>query len=170
MTDRKNVVGFEVLTPVVMKNSIFWDITPCSLLKVNRLFGGIYRHHLQGRRISQARYNLLATWFHAGFLRRLFFDPEDDGNMFLRSVGWLSTACTVLYHRRHNSSETVRWRSCHSALYYLLGSSILLANCLAHFATLKTEAVCFSEMFVYFYRVRRCYTPEDITLLPNHFL
>jgi hypothetical protein len=29
--------GFEVLTPVVMKNNIFWDITPCSPLKVNRL-------------------------------------------------------------------------------------------------------------------------------------
>jgi hypothetical protein len=29
------VVGFEVLTAVVMKSSIFWDITPCSLLKIN---------------------------------------------------------------------------------------------------------------------------------------
>jgi hypothetical protein len=28
-------VGFEVLTAVVKKSSIFWDITPCSLLKVN---------------------------------------------------------------------------------------------------------------------------------------
>jgi hypothetical protein len=28
-------VGFEVLTAVVMKSSIFWDITPCSPLKVN---------------------------------------------------------------------------------------------------------------------------------------
>jgi hypothetical protein len=27
--------GFEVLTPVVMKSSIFWDITPGSPLKVN---------------------------------------------------------------------------------------------------------------------------------------
>jgi hypothetical protein len=25
---------------VVMKSLIFWDITPCSLLKVNRRFGG----------------------------------------------------------------------------------------------------------------------------------
>jgi hypothetical protein len=33
-------VGFEVLTPVVMKSSIFWDISPCSLLKVNRLLAG----------------------------------------------------------------------------------------------------------------------------------
>jgi hypothetical protein len=28
-------VGFEVLTVVVMKSIIFWDITPCSSLKVN---------------------------------------------------------------------------------------------------------------------------------------
>jgi hypothetical protein len=28
-------VGFEVLTAVVMNNSIFWDITPCSPLKFN---------------------------------------------------------------------------------------------------------------------------------------
>jgi hypothetical protein len=33
-------VRFEVLTGVVMKSSIFWDITPCSLLKVKRYFGG----------------------------------------------------------------------------------------------------------------------------------
>jgi hypothetical protein len=31
-----------------MKNTIFWDITPCSWLSVNRCFGGIYRLHLQG--------------------------------------------------------------------------------------------------------------------------
>jgi hypothetical protein len=35
-----NNVGFEVLTAVVMKRSIFWDITPGSLLKANRRFGG----------------------------------------------------------------------------------------------------------------------------------
>jgi hypothetical protein len=33
-------VGFEVLTAVVMQSSIVRDITPCSLLKVNRRFGG----------------------------------------------------------------------------------------------------------------------------------
>jgi hypothetical protein len=43
-------VGFEVLTTVVMKSSIFWDITLCSLLKINRYFGGIYCLHLQGQR------------------------------------------------------------------------------------------------------------------------
>jgi hypothetical protein len=32
-------VGLEVFTPVVMKISIFWDITLCSLWKVSRRFG-----------------------------------------------------------------------------------------------------------------------------------
>jgi hypothetical protein len=35
---------------VNMKRSIFWDITPCSPLSVNRRFGGTYRFHLQGRK------------------------------------------------------------------------------------------------------------------------
>jgi hypothetical protein len=48
-------VGFEVLTAVVMKSTIFWDITPCSVLSVYVHFGGTYR------------------------------DPEDGGDMFLRN-------------------------------------------------------------------------------------
>jgi hypothetical protein len=48
------LVGFEVLT-VVVKSTIFWDITPCSPLNVNRRFGETYRLHFQGRRISWAR-------------------------------------------------------------------------------------------------------------------
>jgi hypothetical protein len=32
------VVGFEVLTVVVMKSSVTGDIVPCSLLKVNQRF------------------------------------------------------------------------------------------------------------------------------------
>jgi hypothetical protein len=43
-----------------MKSSIFWDITPCTLLKVNRRFGGTYRLHLQSRRINQAKRNAKA--------------------------------------------------------------------------------------------------------------
>jgi hypothetical protein len=42
------------------KSSVFWDVTPCGLLKVNQRFGGTCRLHLQSRRIS--------TCFHAGFL------------------------------------------------------------------------------------------------------
>jgi hypothetical protein len=32
------LLGFEVLTAMVKKSSIFWDITPCNPLKVNRRF------------------------------------------------------------------------------------------------------------------------------------
>jgi hypothetical protein len=45
-------VGFEVLTAVIMKSTIYWDITLCSPLNVNRLVRGIYHLHLQGRRSS----------------------------------------------------------------------------------------------------------------------
>jgi hypothetical protein len=38
-------IRFEVLTAVVMKISIFWDITPCMALKINRRSGGTYRLH-----------------------------------------------------------------------------------------------------------------------------
>jgi hypothetical protein len=34
------IIGFEVLTAVIMKSTISWDITPCSPLSVNRRFGG----------------------------------------------------------------------------------------------------------------------------------
>jgi hypothetical protein len=62
-------VGAETLTAVVMKSSIFWDITPCSPLNVIPGFGGTC-HLLQ-----------------AGFLLGLSFSPEDGGDMFLPNVG-----------------------------------------------------------------------------------
>jgi hypothetical protein len=75
---KSHSVKFEVLTAVVMKSAIFWDIMPCNPLKVNRRFGGTYRFHLRA---------LLATCFRAGFLLGLFFYPEDEGHMFLRNDG-----------------------------------------------------------------------------------
>jgi hypothetical protein len=48
-------VGFEVLTAVVMKSSVFCDITPLSPVNVNGHFRGICRLHLEVRRIRQAR-------------------------------------------------------------------------------------------------------------------
>jgi hypothetical protein len=58
----KKSVGFEVLTAVVMKSSIFWDIMPCSPLEISRRFGGIYRLHLQGRIINRARNQRESRW------------------------------------------------------------------------------------------------------------
>jgi hypothetical protein len=53
-------IGFEILTVAVMKKSIFWDIMPFSLLKVNQRFKRTIRLHLQVQRITQA---LLSTCF-----------------------------------------------------------------------------------------------------------
>jgi hypothetical protein len=45
-------VGFEVLTAVVMKSSIFRDMTSFIPLKVDRHFEATCRLHLQDRRVS----------------------------------------------------------------------------------------------------------------------
>jgi hypothetical protein len=45
-----------------MKSTIYWDITPCSLLNVNRRFGGTNRLHLQGGKISRARNQRESRW------------------------------------------------------------------------------------------------------------
>jgi hypothetical protein len=95
-------VGFEVLTAVVMKSSVFWDIMPCSPLKLYRRFGGTCRLHLQRRRICQARSQRVAI--RTNFLLSLLFDFEDGGDMFLRNVGTISTEYTALYPRRWFSS------------------------------------------------------------------
>jgi hypothetical protein len=41
---------------------LFWDRTPCSLLKVNRRFGGTYHRYLQVRRRRQARIQRESMW------------------------------------------------------------------------------------------------------------
>jgi hypothetical protein len=75
-----------------LKSFLFWDITPYSLVKVSWCFGGIFRHHFQGWRISQARkprgkqIHLHATCFQANSLFGLFFDPEDGCDVFLLNI------------------------------------------------------------------------------------
>jgi hypothetical protein len=59
-------IEFEGITAMVMKSSIFWDITPCSPLEVNRRLGGTCRFHLQGRIISQGR-NQSESWWQAPY-------------------------------------------------------------------------------------------------------
>jgi hypothetical protein len=48
----KMYVGYEVLTEMFMKSSIFWDIIPCNPFKINQHFGVTSRLYLQDRIIS----------------------------------------------------------------------------------------------------------------------
>jgi hypothetical protein len=66
---------------VIMKSSIFWNVTACRPLKVNWHSGGTCHLHLQGQRMSQAS-NVL----HAGFFLGPFFEPEDGGDMFHQNI------------------------------------------------------------------------------------
>jgi hypothetical protein len=68
---REQNLGFEVLTAVVMKSAIFWDITPSSPFSVNRRFGATYRLHLQGRKNKLSK---KPAWKQvANFLAKLIF-------------------------------------------------------------------------------------------------
>jgi hypothetical protein len=66
-----NKCRISVLTAVVTKNIVFWDITLCWLLKVSGRFGGTFRLLLQA----------LLNCFHAGFLLSLFFYLESESDV-----------------------------------------------------------------------------------------
>jgi hypothetical protein len=95
-------VGFQVLTAVVMKSSIFWDIMPYSPLKVNRRFRGTRRLHLQGRRNqreagSKQSSSVLKWRQHVPLKRRLNINGLH---------GVLSQTIEPLIKRSENSMET----------------------------------------------------------------
>jgi hypothetical protein len=84
-------------TALIMKSSVFWDITLCSPLKVCRWFGGTYLLHLQGWWISQTikqhevslKLSSLACFLlQAGILLGLLSDTEGNTCMFLRNFVW----------------------------------------------------------------------------------
>jgi hypothetical protein len=82
---------FYVLTAVVIKSSVFWDITPCGPFKVNPRFGETYLRFLL---------------FHAVFLLGLLFNHEDVGDMFSET----SIDYAALYRRRWNPSYGSMYR------------------------------------------------------------
>jgi hypothetical protein len=85
------MLRFRILTAVVMKSYIFWDIKPCSPLQYNRRFGGTCHLLLQSVRINRGRINQHETdgkqRFNDGFLLGLFSDTEGGDEMFLQNVG-----------------------------------------------------------------------------------
>jgi hypothetical protein len=64
-----------------MTSSLFWDITPCSPVKINSCFGGTYRYHLQGRIVSQATNQGEAGKKQIFILISCWAYPEDGGDI-----------------------------------------------------------------------------------------
>jgi hypothetical protein len=87
----------EVLTAVVMKTSIFWDIIPCSPLKANQIFEGT---SLPSTESKEKRNKRKILW-------QMGFDPEDGGDMLLWNVGWLPTDHAALYPRKWYSTSII---------------------------------------------------------------
>jgi hypothetical protein len=66
----------------MVKSSIFRDVMPCCLIKVNWCFEGTYRLQLQGWRVSQ-----------------------------VRSIGWLLLDYMALDLKRQNCSQSLLWET-----------------------------------------------------------
>jgi hypothetical protein len=113
MQNKSFYVGFEVLTVIIKKSSVFWNIVPYSLVKLNWCFKVMCPLHLQSLNISQAGNQHEAgskkcsvyCLFHTGFLLGLLLTPEDGVGMFLQNVSWLSRGYIEIYPRRLNSVD-----------------------------------------------------------------
>jgi hypothetical protein len=68
------IFGFKLLRALVIKRSLFWDETPCGLVKADHLGFSLF------------------AWF--------ILHPEDVGDTFLQNVGCLSSVYIMLYPRR----------------------------------------------------------------------
>jgi hypothetical protein len=65
------VAGFEVLTVVLLKIGVFWDVTQCRLVKSHRRIGGSHSFRVQGQTVK-----LLGL-----------ADPQDEGIKIPRDGG-----------------------------------------------------------------------------------
>jgi hypothetical protein len=74
---------FTIIKSCREEYAIFWDITLCSPLSVNRRFGGTYRLHPQGSWVSAWRIFMVATCLHAGFLLNLFLLPSNPTTLVM---------------------------------------------------------------------------------------
>jgi hypothetical protein len=64
---QQNRVTSEVSTAVTMKDTVFWNVTPCGSCKSRRL-GGTYRLYHQGDKNFRARNNLSSNYFFHSIL------------------------------------------------------------------------------------------------------
>jgi hypothetical protein len=75
-------IGYKILIAVVMKSSIFWDITPCRPVKADVLeehTASVFRLKIKpSNKPELSRQQAKLGWI---------VKPEDGGDVFLRNVG-----------------------------------------------------------------------------------
>jgi hypothetical protein len=93
--DKDSHLRFEVLSSVVMKNSSFLCIMPCSSLKVNWCFVEIYHLLLQDRRMSRALLAIycLAYYYYYYFNEQLGLQGYNNIHIDVR-LSYISHGCT----------------------------------------------------------------------------
>jgi hypothetical protein len=90
-------LGFEVFTVVTMKNAIFWDVAPCRFC-VNQHFGGMYRLHLQGRKINERGISM-SRWQRTESVSRWFL--MDFSIPKMEAIRYSETSVHTRYTRHH---------------------------------------------------------------------
>jgi hypothetical protein len=88
-----------------IKSTIFWDITPCSALKVNRRFGGTCRLHFQGRRIGRVRNQRGSKW-QASTLKMGLICPTETSADFQRTTRRYIPGDNTLHNHRCESLKS----------------------------------------------------------------
>jgi hypothetical protein len=108
LTNILSNVGFEVFRTVVMKSSIFWDITLCTLLKINQHFRGTCQFHFKVQ--GGTAFHLLSRWFLA-WLIFLTLTTEATCS-FKTSVDFQQTTWRYIPEDRtlHSKECTWMWR------------------------------------------------------------
>jgi hypothetical protein len=107
----RHYVRFEVFTEVTTKNSVFWDVAPCSSC-MNRCFGGTYRLHLQGRKSMSEKpawaggcrhYVRFEVFTEVTMKNSVFWDVEPCSSCVKRRFG--GTSVHTRTTRRHNPEK-----------------------------------------------------------------
>jgi hypothetical protein len=68
---KRYYVRFEVFTAMIIKNIIFWDMTPCGSCKDGR-FGGKCHHHYQSGKNQRAMNNISNNYLRRALIPYMF--------------------------------------------------------------------------------------------------
>jgi hypothetical protein len=115
-----------------MESTIYWDVTPCSLIKVYWRFRATYYNHLQGRKLRQAsnqhadlylttRHHIagrFTPWFGSSTFRRIY-DLHYPGRKVCQATnGLLVTVSDWITHRSRRRYFPPKRRSLWTAWLY----------------------------------------------------